>query len=65
MDSGWQLQVSGDGRTLEKADGSPWFWLGDWASSVPFTWIARTSGVILRTGGQGIHGHPGGGADGV
>ncbi len=34
MDSGWQLKVSSDGRTLEKADGSPWFWLGDTAWSL-------------------------------
>jgi len=31
MDSHWQLRVSRDKRTLVKADGSPWFWLGDTA----------------------------------
>ena len=27
----WDLQVSDDRRGLVKADGSPWFWLGDTA----------------------------------
>ena len=27
----WQLRVSDDKRSLVKADGSPWFWLGDTA----------------------------------
>jgi len=30
-DSTWRLVVSSDGRRLERADGRPWFWLGDTA----------------------------------
>ncbi|MFC1715644.1 DUF4038 domain-containing protein [Candidatus Poribacteria bacterium] len=34
MGSEWQLKVSNDGRFLERADGAPWFWLGDTAWSL-------------------------------
>ena len=34
MDSSWQLNISHDGRFLEKSDGTPWFWLGDTAWSL-------------------------------